>query len=275
VPKSQFDELVHQYRTLQGIHRSQMQARGEMEQRIATLTQQVQTLTARSQQPSSPPPQKSTALTPEEIEEYGEDLIGVIEKKAREVAAPLQTQLDSTVAAYRQLQERNQYLESHLQGVTQAQNEGREEAFFSKLPALVPDWETLNYDAGFLAWLNQPNPFHAGETRKQGLDLAVQNFNPEAAAVFFTAYKAENPTVPVTPKNQPVSVPSLESQAQPAQRSTPDVVRPTPQGRVWTQGEITKFYRDVTDGKYRTNPNEKQRIEREIFTAQRENRIAA
>lgn len=272
VPKSDYDQLAHQYRTLQGIHRSLVQARTELEQRVVALTRELEAV---KQQQSTPPPQ-TQSLTKEEIEEYGPDLIGVIERKAQEVAAPLHAQV-------RLLTERNQFLENSLRSVSQVQATSAEEAFVSGLARLVPDWETTNYDPNFLAWLDLPNPFSVNESRKQTLDRAVAHGDFRIAASFFTAFKAESgnlqpsssaPAAQPTPTRQPVQVPPLESQAAPAQRSAPDQTAQA-RGKIWTQQEVGRFYQDVTNGKYRLNPQEKQRIEREIFTAQKENRIAA
>jgi hypothetical protein len=47
----------------------------------------------------------------------------------------------------------------------------------------------------------------------------------------------------------------------------------TNKGKVYTPEDIKKFFNDVRSGKYRGREQERDRIERDIFNAQRENRI--
>lgn len=70
----------------------------------------------------------------------------------------------------------------------------------------------------------------------------------------------------------PAQRPDISAQAQPTSRAAPDIA-PVNSGKQWTQQGISEFYADVTRG--RVTPADKARIEREIFAAQKDNRIAA
>lgn len=172
------------------------------------------------------------------------------------------------------LSDTNAQLQQQLAGVANHQASQAEQKFFETLDRLVPSWGALNYDQSFLGWLGQPNPFSAGKTRKQSLDEAVNNFDAPTAANFFKEYLALHPES-ATPQNaQVVTTPTLQAQVVPQSRSGPDVTS-RPKGRTWSHAEIQQFYADVANGKFRTKPKEKQQIERDIFAAQRENRVAA
>jgi len=57
------------------------------------------------------------------------------------------------------------------------------------MTVLVSDWEVLNYDQGFLGWLEGTDSELDPVTRKQKLEYFVQRFDAEKCAKFFEAYK--------------------------------------------------------------------------------------
>lgn len=275
VPDARYEELLQQHRSLQGIHRTlvrsnenlQSQAQGLQEQysRLAAEVEQLRT------QKTPPNPTPSVApITPEEMREFGPDLINVIERKAQEVAAPLNQALVETRAKAEALERRNAELEQKLNGVSNAQAQSAQDAFQARLLALVPDFNTLNYDKKFLSWLSQVDPLDARRrTLQDRLDEATQVGDADAVASFFNTFKS---LVAAAPTPAPAPKPDLVAQAQPASRAAPDNA-PAKAGRLWTQLEISAFYSDVARGKY--TPQDKARIEKEIYAAQKDNRIAA
>lgn len=271
----QYAELLHQYRTLQGIHRTLVRTNTELQSQVQTLqasvtsmTSEIEQLKQRPAQPSAP----SAPLSAEEIEQYGEGLISVIERKARELTVPLNEQLSQANQELAKLKEHNTRLEQSLNGVNQQQAETRVNAFQQRLISLVPDINALNYDQGFLTWLAQADPLDARRrTLQQRLDEAVQIGDADAVANFFHTYRRLTTPQPVSPA--PSSSSAQMAQAQPMSRSGPDADTSGQSGKRWTQKEIGDFYADVSKGKY--SPAEKTRIERDIYAAQKDNRIAA
>lgn len=268
-----YEELVQQYRSLQGIHRTLVRTNGEQQSKMQGMQAQLNELsteigTLRTAAAAAPSPAATIApITPEEIKEFGPDLINVIERKAMEIAAPLNQALRDSNTKMEALAARNAELERQLVGVTQVQAQTANQNFETRLRALVPDIDVLNFNAQFLAWLSQADPLDARKrTLQQRLDEAVQLGDAEAAASYFAAYKS------LVKAATPQPNPNLAAQAQPASRAAPDSAN-QPTGKTWTQAEIASFYDGVTRGRY--SPQEKARIEGEIYKAQRENRIAA
>lgn len=269
---SQHAELLQQYRTLQGIHRTLQRSNSELQSKAQGLQSQVSELSTEVEQlrakVSAAPTPSVAPVTPEEIKEFGPDLISVIERKAQEVAAPLNQMVASMRAEGEALKQRNAELEQQLNGVTRTQAENAQARFQADLMRLVPDFNTLNFDSNFLSWLSQVDPLDARRrSLQERLNEAVEYGDAEAVAGFFNAFRKV-----VSAQPAPTPKVDLAAQAQPASRSAPDAA-PAVSGRQWTGANIDKFYADVARGKY--TPQEKQRIEREIFTAQKDNRIAA
>lgn len=260
-------ELQHQYRTLQGIHKSLRTQNGELQSQVQTLQAQVNALTQEVERARTTPNVPSfVPLTDAEVAEFGPDLISAIERKAQEVAAPLQEELRNAKAQINALQSKDVQLEQSLNGVAQTMQGTEEDRFTARLLALVPEFDVLNTDRNFLSWLSQVDPLDAKKrTLQERLNEATDALDADTVASYFSAFKQLRATSAPTP------TPNIAAQAQPASRSAPDLPN-KPAGPVWTQERIGQFYADVSKGKY--TPQDKQRIEREIFKAQSENRIA-
>lgn len=269
-PDAQYAELLQQYRSLQGIHRTLARTNSDLQSQVQTLQASVQSLTGEVERQRQPQPkaQPVSSITDEEVKEFGPDLISVIERKAQEVAAPLNAQLAQAQDTLARLAARNAELEQSLNNVSQVQADTAQTTFVSRLTQLVPDFNVLNYDNNFLSWLSQVNPLDPRKHSLQDqLNDAVQLGDADAAAKFFLTFKSLVAQAQVAkPK------PDLAAQAQPTSRAAPDVT-PVATGKQWSQADISAFYDGVTRGRY--SPAEKARIEKDIYAAQRENRIAA
>jgi hypothetical protein len=67
----------------------------------------------------------------------------------------------------------------------------------------------------------------------------------------------------------------LEKQVAPGRSRGAGAPANPSQGKMYSPTDITKFFNDVRTGKYKGREQERDRIERDIFAAQRENRIQA
>lgn len=276
-PDQKYEELAQQHRSLQGIHRTLVRTNGEQQSRMQGLQSQHEQLSAEVEQlrkqlaaASAAVPASIAPITEAEVKEFGPDLISVIERKAREITAPLNQALNEANAKAEKAAARNAELERQLNGVTSVQAKNATQAFEDRLRGLVPNINVLNYDNKFLSWLSQVDPLDARKrTLQERLNEAVEYGDAEAAASFFRAYET---LVAQAAAAAPKPNANLAAQAQPASRAAPDSQQPSA-GKTWTQTEITAFYDGVTRGRY--SPQEKARIEREIYTAQKDNRIAA
>lgn len=273
-PDEKYNALMQQYSSLQGVHRTQLRTISEQSEQLAALTQSVQGLTTEVErlrtQPPAPP--SIAPITEEEKEKFGPDLLNIIERKAQEVAAPLQGALNKAQTDLAAVVARNAELERALGTVSRAQTDTVQTRFNERVNQLVPDLVAINHDPRFASWLSQVDPMDPQRrTLSQRCDEAVQAFNADAVAAFFNTFKSLLPTTPV-PAAAPSPNDTLVLQAQPQSRAAPDAP-PAQAGRQFTRAEVSQFYEDVKRGRY--TAADKLKLEREIFQAQNENRIAA
>lgn len=240
--------------------------------RISKLEDKISSL---AEKPEVEKEQPRTDFTPEEIADYGEDLLDVIGRKARQIVEqeyrPTINSLESELKTLR-----TQVGETGQKVAKQETNE-----VFAVLDREVKDWRKTNTDPEFHEWLEQVDPF-SGETRKDLLLRAFNRKNAQQVKAFFESYTQENAAVI---PNTADSTPSGQGGTDTGSRlDLNEYVAPgTPKGggnagaprdkRVWTSAEIGKFYSDVQKGRYKNRAEDKARIEADIVAATREGRI--
>lgn len=230
---------------------AQVKELGTQVQQLLTEMQNVKT------QPTSPEPAKSL-ITEQDKEAFGSDLLDLIDRAT-----------ESKIAGFRdreaQLLEEIKQLKGNLGNVTERQVTSDKDRFLMQLAQQVPDWETLNVDQGFLAWLAEVDPVY-GLPRQAALNNAYESFDATRTANIFKQYKAL--TAPPAAQNRP----SLQSQVAPTRsRTSPAPAASSADKRIFTQGEITQFYDDWRRGYI--DAQKAEQMELEIATAITEGRV--
>lgn len=231
------------YSTLQGMINARNQDIAELRGIIATLS---------TQQPAAKEPEAQ--VTTKDVEEYGEEMIELIRRVARGEVSPFLQSVDAKVDK-----------------VARVATATAEQRFESDLASLVPDWESINDDPAFVSWL--------GKYNVKALNEAYSNMDAEGTAKFFLDYKklTAPPPEPVVIQQPVVAAPSpaakLETLAAPSKSKVAALPFDANQGKVWTPAEITKMYRDFAEKKI--SAAEFNKLEADIFKAQREGRVAA
>jgi hypothetical protein len=272
------DDWEAKYRTLQGkydaevprLHQDvrQLNAQlGSMQQLLASLNSQPNVQAqSHPQQPAQPSAPK--LVSDKDIQDYGADTIDLVRRVVREEVAPVLGQVRE------QLNQFGARFNTQVQNVAARQNLTADEMFFARLDQMLPDWKVVNGDTKFHAWLSEIDPM-TGIARQVYLDDARRSLDVMRVINIFNQYKS------ATPRSEPASTPKpnpaseLEKQIAPGRsRSDAAPVTSTAQKRSYTPAEISQFYDDVLRGKYKTRKQEMEQIERDIFAAQRENRIS-
>jgi hypothetical protein len=238
-PKAQDDEASwkRRYEVLNGKYQAEIP---RMAAEIRDLKGRLVQAEARAAAPAQPAPK----LSQEDREEYG-DLIDVMKRAAAEVVPQDVNEIKQSV--------------EQLRGETTRLAKDR---FFSDLTRIAPQWESLNENKDFLAWLSGFD-LASGRLRSELFDDAVSRFDAMRVAHFFSAYGGTKEPEPQVPD-------PLEQQVEPpAQRRS----APTPGKKMWRTSEIASFYAGVRAGQY--NREDADRIERDIFAAQSEGRIVS
>lgn len=251
--KKQADAADQRWRVLQGMI-------DKKDEEISSLRLLLGQLSSKqgTEKPAEP---TGPLVTAEDINEYGSSFLDMIGRKAEEVFLRLMTPY----------QQRIEQLSGSLNTVATTSVKSAQQQFEAALSTAVPKWRQINVDPQFLAWLEVPAPF----TKAKKLDLlrqAYQELDSEKVIEFFTSYEAETQAGQQT---QQAQQPNAAAHAAPGRSRAPAAARTenTGEGRVWTRAAIAKLYDDKANRKI--SQKEFDELERDIFRAQRENRIAA
>lgn len=244
------------YLTLQGMHRADAtRLNGEIE----TLRGQVTDLTAQlAAKPPAPTPEPEPAqslLTQHDIEAFGSDMIDVIKRAAKEIAAaeigPVKSENATLKAALATLK-------GTVDTVAETQTNQGQATYYGELAKLVPDYEAINKEPAFFTWLAEPDP-PSGLLRQTLLNVAFKDQDVQRTATIFNMFKGtQTPPAPTpTPRDD------LTRQITPG--TTHGQIPPAPDTpKSWTPDEIEQFYRDLARGEYKGRAAEAERIEAEI-----------
>ncbi len=245
--------------------------KGKYDAEVPRLTTELKDLrrdlAALTEATKAKPPEPTKPLVNEkDVENFGSDLLDVIDRKAREVAA---TMVGTEMA---ELKAENQTLREQVDGVSERQGSSDRRTYFAELGHQVPDWETINVDEGFIEWLSEVDPL-SGRPRQDYLGTAFANHDVPRTAALFNTYK-QLTAPPASPAK--VTPPDLERQVAPGTSKASASSPPNPAAeKVWSMSEIDTFYRAVSKGEYRDNPTEAARIETEIDLAVASGRLRA
>lgn len=207
-------------------------------------------------------------LTPQDVETYGEDFLGVAQRAALQAVQP---HLNNLEARNRQLEQRLR--KNSIQTVE------------SLLDREVPNWPQINLSPRFKSWLRQ-REIYTGRLRSDLLKEAHQAADAARVLNFFQGFLAEEEATGSTEfssGNQPSPLaatphtPAIELQtlaapghARPAQGASPTSAS-DPQ---WiTRGQITEFYTNVRKGVYAGRDADYHNDQAFIFECQRAGRV--
>lgn len=234
-----------------------------------TAQQQIAQLQDATQPPTADPdpePIRHTLLSREEIDDYGEDMVGMVQKAAREVFQP---ELDKLRRENAELVKRVGEVGKTTETVAQVQTANTVEGL---LTSNLPEWRKINRDPEFLSWLSEVDPL-MNVKKHDALKHAYANGDANRVLAFFQGFLASRPQPQPEPEPDPAPQVTLTELAAP----TPSVGAPSSgtqeEAKIWTRKEISDFYKEVTGGKYRADPARQRAIERDILKANIEGRI--
>lgn len=196
---------------------------------------------------------------PKDIENFGADMIEMVQRYAEQVFQSMAEQFGGQVSA---LDTRLAALEQELTGVNDRTEATLEQQFMVTLKGLVPDWETINTDTRWLKWLAEVDPVY-GSNRQAALNQAREALDAQRVANVFNAFKAAHPAKPQD---------SLANQVAPSGAASPPQAGPK-DAPILSSKFVERFYNEVAKGRYVGREEEASRIDAEINLAAREGRI--
>lgn len=289
-PQPQPTDWEHRYNSLQGRYNQQRDAIAQLSAQVQRLQAEAEALRAQAPPPADPNNPPSSLLTQDEIESYGADFVDVMRRVVKEATDPLHAEIGN--------------LRGQLGSVQAETGQQLVNRMNIELNAAVPNWQELNRDQKFIAWSQLPDVF-SGAIRRQLMQDAWNNGDARRLTAFFQAYLAEEaatdpqagahrqpvmatvvssapvpahtfqgtgpasaPTSPLHPGQPQVSLTDLAAPGRAHSAAGMPAEKP-----VYSPHDITRFYTDVSAGRWRGREAQQQAVEADIIAAQHEGRI--
>ena len=275
-PVEEEETWEQRYRSQTGRLDAAQKANAALAERLQNLESLIATMKVRGAEEERPPAAvpitKPKLVSDQEAQEYGDEFLSVVGKRAREEYIP----------EFETLKQRLDRLEGRVENVGTVMEKDRTQELWGNLTAVIPQWRTINKHPDFVSWLQQPDTY-SGRRRHDLLKEAFSRHETNRVVSFFQGFlteaaglpptsQAQEPSAPPLPNGNGSGKPSLEQFAAPGRaRSAPQQL--PPDKPVYTQAQIAKFMDDKRTGKYRGREADAEAIERDIFQAQHEGRI--
>jgi hypothetical protein len=262
----------HRYHAMHGRFKKSQEAQNSLQERIRALENVIATMQATTPAPESVKPVEldmgDLNLTPDEMNDYGEDFLKVVGKKAKAELVPVLQKALQRVAQ----------LEARLDGVATKTAATAREELHTYMDREVANWREVNGRDDFISWLGLPDPYSGG-IRHDMLKAAYAAGDGPRVKAFFKGFLAEEAAL--TPASTTADLPGTETVqkvplsdlAAPGRAKTA-AAQPAPAEKpLITRAQVAAFYADVAAGRYRGRDADKAKAEAMIFDAQREGRI--
>lgn len=251
------DTWQQKYKTLKGMYDAEVP---RLHAQVRELTAQMNRLQSAVDKPAPKEPDKPTKLvTDADVQTFGEDLIEVQRKVAREVAMEFREEIDALKADNDKLREQ---LQSTGSKVVEA-------SFEQRLHRLVPDFDTVNVDPKWVEWLNEYDPILRGPRKLVAQD-AFSRGDAEAVADYVKMFKTT--IAPVEPPKSKAE--ELAKQIQP-RRTASGTGQPAPQGKTYTSKDVERMFKQAADYGAKGKLDEARKLEAEIDAAYMDGRVTA
>jgi len=266
-PKQEDNSFEQRYKSLQGMYNAEVPKlhaeRRELTARVTHLETLLASLNTQAAKPVDTPAQ---LVTDNDRAEYG-DSIDVMRRVSQEVGASAQQRIDQLEAMVRQMQTT---VIPRIEQVASRQAVNADQQFWADLTANVPEWQSINSAPAFQSWLLEIDPM-SGISRQTYLEDAQRNLDAQRVAMFFKTWSGNAGTAVAQPQ-VPAATSELQRQVAPGRGKSGAPVQGSDR-KTYTRTDIAVFFDDVRKGAYKGREEERARIERDIFAAQRDERI--
>lgn len=269
--KASEETVLQKYKTLQGMYNAEVprlhSQNKELNQRVQQMEQLLASISSQQTKAAEPAPEPQRLISEKEVEEYGES-IDVMRKVTREELGSVAQRIAQLEGLLSQLQSS---VVPQVQAVAQKQAVSAEQMFWADLTKNVPNWREINDNQEFHSWLLEVDPL-TGISRQTYLEDAQRMMDAGRVANFFRAWLEDTGQANVAQTKDRAASSELEKQVAPGRTKSSGNPQSN-KAKVYTPQDIQKFFSDVRQGKYKGREQERDRMERDIFAAQRENRI--
>lgn len=223
--------------------------------------------------PRTPAAEPVRFLTKKDEEDMGPEMIDFVKRAAQEVAGTKIAELEATV----------QDLTRRLQGTVQQVETETRASMHAKLAEKLPNWQEINHDPDFHAWLTLQDPYSGVMRKKLLTDAYAQNQTARVLSIFqgfVSETAALRPAAPTealppapAPQGQQPTRPTLEELAAPGRARTAAAPSAPAEKQIIRTSDINNFWAAVRRGAYKGREELQRQHEEELNLAMREGRI--
>ena len=246
------------YKTLQGMYDKEVpRLHAEVKDLSARLSEYQAQLETKAEAKQE---EVKSLVTDEDVKNFGEDLIEVQRKVAKEVAAEYDAKLQAYEAKIAALEE----------NLGSTQSSVAESSFDARLHRLVPDFDAVNTDPKWIAWLDEVDPVLRGP-RRTVAEQAFSSGDAEGVAYYVNMFKSSIAPEPTPEVEKPSK--ELERQIQPSRKASS--ATPTSQkGKTYSSAQISQMFKKAVTLSSAGRIDEANKLEAEIDAAYMEGRVS-
>lgn len=225
--KRRFETLAGKYEAeTPRLHQQIRDLQTQIESQAKAL-QEVQSRPAPAPEPVKP------LVTSDDEESFGADLVNLMRRVATEATNSVADRMARLEAAASQINT----LQQKVSEVSTSQAQTAEERFYAKITEAVPDWQEVDKDERWLAWLAEYDPV-VGGPRQNALNVAGEALDANRVAALFNQWKALN----VVPQQQAAAQTQAELQRQVApSKSKATTAKPATE-KTWSADEYERAF---------------------------------
>jgi hypothetical protein len=258
------EDFEQKYRVLSGKYNAEISRLTGMAQALKDENDRLITAT-RAAPPAPAAPARNpldSVITAKEREDFGEELINLIDRIATAKSGAELTRLNTEL----------NNLKSSMRVTVKEVVENKQAKVYELLEEQVPNWSVINGSEQFLDWL-KIRDIMSGTVRQAALSSAFEAGDAHRVVGIFKRFIEEDArsrsTAAPTPATPTVDPATLLAPA--SGRGSAGAAPDGQGGRIWSEQEIDDFYSRVQRG--RIKPEEKKATEAEIHRAMVEGRI--
>jgi len=254
-------EFEQKYKTLRGKYDAEVpRLHSQVKDLTAKLANLTESLSAKPKEPTKPK-EKVSYVTDEDRAEFGEELIEVQRRVAKEVSQDYEERLE----------QQNEVIEQLQKQLKQTGTQVGEMSFSQRLSQIVPDFAEIDNDERWVAWLNEHDPMLRGPRRDQAA-AAFNAGDAEAVAHYVKLWKASlEPEVSDARETRQVE---LEKQVAPNRSANSANTKSVGKdAKIYSEREIEAAWNRIRSLNTRHKYDEATKLEADITTAYLEGRV--
>ena len=261
-PKQVEDDFKQKYNTLRGKYDAEVP---RLHQQLKDLASELNALKkAQEEKPVEPakPKEKVSYVTDEDRAEFGEELIDVQRRVAKEVAQDYEDRFEAQAEIIKQLQDQLKQNDSKV----------GEMSFSQKLGQLVPDFAQIDNDPRWVEWLNEVDPI-IRDQRRVLAQAAFDKGDADAVAHYVKLFKQSLGEPEAKVQEKAVRQTELEKQVSPSRSATTASTPTDRKSRVYSQREIDAGWNKIRTLNTKGQFDEAEKLEAELTAAYLEGRV--